>query len=342
MNVFAISTIIAAGISSLILTGLVRRYAAYRNMLDVPNARSAHVVPTPRGGGLGIVVTFSAALVLLALGRLLDVKMVALLLASGGAVAAAGFLDDRYSLSARVRFAVHLIAAGIFVALIGNVPDSWLLEFGFRYQWFGALCILLALIWSTNLFNFMDGIDGIAGSEAAFVAGAGAWINYSQDGDPGISAAMLCLCAASLGFLPWNWPAARIFMGDVGSGFLGLMLPMLGLAASERGAIPLQVWIILGGSFLVDATVTLSRRAIRGDRWFEAHRLHAYQRLARRWRSHLAVTVLFSAINLFWLLPWAWYAAKTPARATLCVGAALTPMLFFVLLAGAGNRESDN
>jgi Fuc2NAc and GlcNAc transferase len=332
---------VGTGVSSIVLTGLVRRYATRRNMLDVPNARSSHALPTPRGGGLGIAVTFAAALVSLALGRLLDVKSVIVLLMSGGIVAAAGFLDDRHSLPARARFGAHVAAAGLFVMWIDHFSASWLAEIGLGYQWFGALCILLALTWSTNLFNFMDGIDGIAGSEAAFVTGAAAWIN-SHQGDPGITAALLCLCAASVGFLVWNWPPARIFMGDVGSGFLGLMVPMLELVASERAPIPLQVWIILGGLFLLDATVTLLRRVIRGDRWFEAHRLHAYQRLARRWKSHLLVTVLFCSINIFWLLPWAWYAEKAPAFATMSLVAALTPVLLFVLIAGAGKPEHAN
>jgi Fuc2NAc and GlcNAc transferase len=128
-------------------------------------------------------------------------------------------------------------------------------------------------------------------------------------------------------------------MGDVGSGFLGLMVPMLELVASERAPIPLQVWIILGGLFLLDATVTLLRRTLRGDRWFEAHRLHAYQRLARRWKSHQLVTILFSAVNLFWLLPWAWYAEQVPSHATMSLVAALSPVLLLVLAAGAGQRE---
>ena len=120
---------------------------------------------------------------------------------------------------------------------------------------------------------------------------------------------------------------------------LGLMLPMLGFAASQRAAIPVQVWLILGGVFLVDATATLFRRVLRGDRWFEAHRLHAYQHLARRWSSHLRVTVLVSAVNLLWLLPWAFYAARAPKLASICVGAALMPLLILALMAGAGRPE---
>jgi Fuc2NAc and GlcNAc transferase len=160
-----------------------------------------------------------------------------------------------------------------------------------------------------------------------------------QQGDPGLTAAMICLSGASWGFLAWNWPPARIFMGDVGSGYLGLMLPMLGFAASQRAAIPLQVWLILGGVFLVDATATLFRRVLRGDRWFEAHRLHAYQHSARRCKGHLPVTVIVIALNLLWLLPWAVIAVRVPKLASMCVGAALMPLLIIALVAGAGRPE---
>ncbi len=327
------------GIASWVLTGAVRRFAIHRRMLDIPNARSSHASPTPRGGGLAIVLSFSVALLLLVLYHELDFRTAAVLFVCGAVVGAAGYLDDRRSLPAPVRFAAHALVAGFFVAMMGHVPDGSLIDFGPAQRWIGAAIVVMALIWSTNLFNFMDGIDGIAGSEAVFVAGAGAWISSLHHGDPGLTAAMLCLSGAVLGFLAWNWPPARIFMGDVGSGFLGLMLPMLGFAASQRAAIPLEVWLILGGVFLVDATATLFRRILRGDRWFEAHRLHAYQHSARRWKGHLPVTLLLSAVNLLWLLPWAFYAARAPTYASACLAAALTPLFILVLAAGAGRPE---
>jgi Fuc2NAc and GlcNAc transferase len=329
---------IATGMVSIAMTGLVRRYAIRRNMLDIPNARSSHSLPTPRGGGLGIVAAYAAALLCLGVAGLLRVDAVLVLGACGGIVAISGFLDDRHSLPAKARFAAHLAAAGIYVAWSWHVSAPWLVQAGFGLAGLGALFAVLGLAWSTNLFNFMDGIDGIAASEAVFVSGAGAWISW-QHGDPGVTAALGCLGAASGGFLLWNWPPARIFMGDVGSGFLGLMIPAVELLAAGRGPIPLQVWLILGGLFLADATATLVRRIVRGDRWFEAHRLHAYQHLARRWSSHRRVTVTYACINVCWLLPWAWYAATTPARAGVSLLAALTPVVVLMLAAGAGRLE---
>ena len=322
------------------LTGFVRRHALRNAILDIPNARSSHAVPTPRGGGLAIVVAFLGAVALLAAAGWLQVNTAFVLIAGGGGVAAAGYMDDRKALPASVRFCVHIIAATLAVVVVGGITQQTLNNMGLQGVWAGSLLALMALTWSTNLFNFMDGIDGIAGSESVFVGGAGALLNWRYDGDVDLTAAMLALAAATLGFLIWNWPPARIFMGDVGSGFLGFTLAVLGLSASRHGGIPVEVWAILSGVFLVDATVTLLTRIVRGDRWFEAHRTHAYQNLASRWQAHLPVTALIIAVNVFWLLPWAWIAATHPARAMLSVVAALAPLAVMVLLAGAGRNRT--
>jgi Fuc2NAc and GlcNAc transferase len=320
-------------------TGLMRRYAVQRNLLDVPNVRSSHSFPTPRGGGAAIVAAFLGALLAIGLSKHLGSSLLAALFAGGAAVAVVGFLDDRRAVRPSVRFAVHAAAAVLAVCLLGGIPESELAQWGLHGLWLGWIGAVLAVVWATNLFNFMDGIDGIAASEAAFMAGAGAWINWLHGGDAGLTVAMLCLAGASLGFLRWNWPPARIFMGDVGSGFLGFALAILGLAASRTGVVPIEVWAILGGVFMVDATVTLIRRAGRGDRWFEAHRLHAYQHLARRWHSHLAVTLVVIAIDVIWLLPWALAAASFPAHAPMFLAAALIPLAVVFLACGAGAKE---
>ncbi len=320
-------------------TGLARRHALRHAILDIPNVRSSHAAPTPRGGGLAIVAAFVCALGSLMSGAVLQFNIAWVLIVGGGAIALTGYLDDRRTLPSSVRFCVHVIAATIAVIVVGGITEPTLQRWGLQGHWAGSLLGLLALTWFTNLFNFMDGIDGIAGSEAVFVGGAGALLNWRFGGDAGLTAAMLMLAAAALGFLIWNWPPARIFMGDVGSGFLGFTLGVLGLAASRHSAVPLESWAILGGVFSVDATVTLLRRVLRGDRWFEAHRLHAYQILASRWQAHLPVTALVIAVNACWLLPWAWAAAAYPARAPSCAAAALTPLIAAVLLLGAGRRR---
>jgi Fuc2NAc and GlcNAc transferase len=332
--------VVAAFAVAVVTTGLMRRYALQRNLIDVPNRRSSHASPTPRGGGVAIVIAFFAATLLLAYLGLINAGVLGALLIGGGAMALVGFFDDRWHLRASVRLCVHFAAALCVVILIGGVPEGALSRWGLHGAWIGGLVAVLVLIWIANLFNFMDGIDGIAGSEAVFVSGCGAFLNWSNGGGIGLTAAMLCLAAASLGFLRWNWPPARIFMGDVGSGFLGFILGVLGLAANQGGAIPIEVWGILGGLFLVDATITLLRRVIRGEQWFEAHRLHAYQRLARRWNGHLPVTLSVSVINLAWLFPWAWFATRNPSYARYFLVAALVPIIALVILIGAGRREN--
>lgn len=340
MTASIILAVFMAFVIALVGTGLMRRYALRRNLVDVPNVRSSHAAPTPRGGGVAIVMAFFGSLTLLAYLGLIDARVLSALIIGGGAMALIGFIDDRWQLRASARFSVHLAAALCVVILFGSIPESALARWGLHGVWIGGLVAVLVLVWTANLFNFMDGIDGIAGSEAAFVGGAGGLLNWCQGGATGLTAAMLCLAAASLGFLRWNWPPARIFMGDVGSGFLGFTLAALGLAANRLGSIPIEAWGILGGFFLVDATITLLRRMVRGDQWFEAHRTHAYQWLARRWMAHLPVTLLVSAINLAWLFPWAWLAARTPVYAKYYLIVALVPLAVLVILTGAGRKEN--
>ncbi len=325
-------------IMPLAATGLVRAYALRTGMLDRPSARSSHSLPTPRGGGVAIVAAFFLALAALYIFGVLDARLLLLLMGGGGAVAFIGFWDDRRPLPARVRFIVHMSAAAFAVALFGDALPS-LAAMGAAGAWITRLIGLLVITWAINLFNFMDGIDGIAAGEAVFVAGAGSVLTMAYGGDAAVSAAMACLATASCGFLLWNWPPARIFMGDAGSGFSGFTLAALGWAASSRGPIPIEVWGILAGVFLVDATVTLIRRLVRGDRWFEAHRTHAYQRLARRFGSHLPVTAAVVVINVCWLLPWAWFAASHPQCAVAACCAALVPLTGIAIISGAGKAE---
>jgi Fuc2NAc and GlcNAc transferase len=339
MTSSVIMVVLTAFIVALIATGLMRRYALQRNLIDVPNARSSHALPTPRGGGIAIVVAFFSSLLVIAYIGLIDFRVLSALLIGGGAMALVGFLDDRRHLRASVRFCVHLAAAIWVVILLGGVSETALAHWGLYGVWTGRLFVILTLVWTTNLFNFMDGLDGIACSEAIFISCAGAWLNWREGGPPGLTAAMACLSATCLGFLRWNWPPARIFMGDVGSGFLGFSLAVLGLAASQKGMLPIEIWAILGGVFLVDATVTVVRRLARGDRWFEAHRTHAYQNLARRLKAHLPVTILVMMVNIFWLLPLAILAANIPAYARWFLAVALSPLVVLVVAFGAGADE---
>jgi Fuc2NAc and GlcNAc transferase len=317
-------------------TWCVRGVAVRRGLMDHPSKRSSHTIPTPRGGGLAIVVAHFIALIALRILGYITIRELAALIASGGAVAWVGFLDDRRSVPATVRFMVHLGAAIIVVAMIGGVPISGITGGDAGASWIGQLVAIVGITWVINLFNFMDGIDGIAGAEAVFFSLAAAAMIFVSSKNVGLVGSFGALGMASLGFLVWNWPPARIFLGDVGSGFLGFMLAALALLVSQRNIVTVQTWPILGGVFLVDASVTLIRRIVRGDKWYEAHRTHAYQRLARAWGGHSAVTLFVCAVNICWLLPWAWFASAHPPVATLCMAIALLPLVVGAIWAGAG------
>src|SRR5438552_3777123 len=263
------------------LTGQFRRYALARGLIDVPNARSSHAVATPRVGGLAIVLTTLISLPLLAAVGALLWPVVWALLGGGGLVAIVGLVDDHRPIARRWRFLGHLVAAAWVLAWLGGLPPISLLGFVPNLGWFGHAFAALYLVWLLNLTNFMDGIDGIAAVEAITVSLGGAVLYLVAV--PGKSAwfTPLVLASATLGFLVWNWPPAKIFMGDVGSGFLGLMLAALSLQAGWVAPRFFWSWVILLGAFVVDTTVTLISRVVRGDRFYEAHRCHAYQHAAQ-------------------------------------------------------------
>ena len=325
--------------ASAALTLLVRRLAFAHGILDIPNERSSHTNVTPRGGGLAIVATATVAMVWLGLSG--AVPLDELIAMSGGIVVALiGFLDDRFGLRTVVRLAVHVGAASWAVFWLGGLPPLSIGSHVVQLGWTGHVLGVIGLVWTLNLFNFMDGIDGIAASESVFIACGGALLSMTGDSGSDVSAIALVFGAACCGFLVWNWPPAKIFMGDVGSGYIGYVIGVLALAATRISPHFLWVWLILAGTFFVDATVTLIRRLLRGERIYQAHRSHAYQWLARKWSSHQRVTVAVWGVNLMWLLPCAFAAARFAQHAMWIACVALVPVVALAILLGAGRREA--
>lgn len=320
------------------VTGMVRRFALTHGVMDIPNERSSHTTATPRGGGLSIVLACTASLVVFAILGTIQARLLIALVGGGGLVAAIGFLDDRRPMPAALRLVVHTAAAVWAVAWLGGLPAIRVGNLILSSGWLGYVLAVLGIVWTLNLFNFMDGIDGIAASEAVFIGG-GAILLSLHSGATDVPAVTAIFCAAATGFLIWNWPPAKIFMGDVGSGYLGYVIAVLAMAATRDNPVSVWVWLILGGAFFVDATVTLARRWLRGERLHEAHRSHAYQWLARRWQSHRRVTLTFLAVDVFWLLPAAWLAARYPRFAVWSLAGALLPLVILAVAAGAGLRE---
>lgn len=326
--------------ASTILTGAVRGYAVKRSLIDIPNARSSHRTPTPRGGGLGLAAAFLLAMLGLFYSDRVPADLFIALSGSGLLIAGIGYWDDHGHIPAQWRILVHLVAAVWAVTWLGGIGPVPFGSLWLPLGWIGDVMAVFFLVWLLNLFNFMDGIDGIAASEAVFAASsaAGLLLLTTPDQAPAVSWLAL-LAAAALGFLLWNWPPARIFMGDVGSGFLGMMLGLFALYTSTQARLNIWVWLILLGLFIVDATWTLLRRMSAGERWHEAHCSHAYQRLARAWQSHKKVTLAAWSVNLLWLLPLALLAATRPQIGVLCLVVAYMPLLLLAYLLGAGRAE---
>ncbi|MEJ5279414.1 glycosyltransferase family 4 protein [Pseudomonas sp. MYb541] len=288
--------------ASLLLTWVLRRYALSRSLMDIPNGRSSHSVPTPRGGGVAIVLTYLVTLVLVAFAGWVSWSAALPLLGAGALIAIVGFLDDHGHIAARWRLLAHFGAAIWALFWVGGLPTISLVGVELDLGWLGHVLAAFYLVWMLNLYNFMDGIDGIASIEAV-CACAGACLVYWLTGHENLMIAPMLLAVAVLGFLYWNFPPARIFMGDAGSGFLGVVIGILSLQAAWAAPEMLWVWLILLGVFIVDATFTLGRRLLRGDKVYEAHRSHAYQYASRLAGRHLPVTLTVMAINLLWLLP---------------------------------------
>jgi Fuc2NAc and GlcNAc transferase len=311
--------------------------------MDIPNERSSHITPTPRGGGIAFVATSLIGFLLLILNNALNGTELLALCCAGSIVAIAGHLDDRQKISgAAVRLVLHAISAIILVVGVGIPSELAVFDRTVNTGIVGSILGVVYLVWLLNLFNFMDGTDGIAASEAIFVLLAGAFLSYHVLSDADHSAAAVILAASTFGFILYNWSPAKIFMGDVGSGFLGIVIGGLSLIAANQDPELLWVWIILLAVFVCDATVTLIRRLLRKQKPHVAHRSHAYQHLAIRLNSHAMVALLVLAINIAWLFPIAFLVADKQLAGTIGVIIAYVPLLVAALAFGAGKDSATN
>ena len=328
------------GVASWGLTGLLRRYALARSLVDVPNARSSHSTPTPRGGGVSVVLSFLIALPFFFLVDAVPTGLLWALLGAGGWVALVSFLDDHGHIPARWRLLAHFIAAGWVLFWLGGLPPLPVFGFVFDFGWLGHFLAAVYLVWLLNLYNFMDGIDGIAGIEAITVCLGGAVLYLLlPEANVGALAPTLLLVAAVAGFLFWNFPKAKIFMGDAGSGFVGMVLGIFSIQVAWVAPELFWGWVILLGAFVVDATTTLVRRVLRDDRFYEAHRSHAYQYASRKFKGHVPVSLAFGLINTCWLFPIAALVVIGWMDGVIGVLAAYLPLFVLAYRFKAGAKE---
>lgn len=338
MNIVLLSVLTFVGTA--LMTRVVVRNAGTLGLVQAPNHRSSHVLPTPTGGGLGMVVAVSLMGIWLAVTEGLSLYPMLLALP----LAVVGLWDDRGDQPAWLRFGIQVIVITGLVTLLGDlpVPDLPLprdLLGGMMY-----LALVVSGVWWINLFNFMDGIDGIAAVQAASMAAVAAiliaWQNPAAMDQP-LWLFLWCLVAGTLGFLLLNWSPARIFMGDVGSTWLAFSLFAIALLTVQHGWLSYGCWMVLASVFVIDASVTLVVRMWRGERWYQAHRSHAYQRLSRRWpggrqSGHRGVSLLVLAVNAAWLAPLAAAMETLPAYGWLWLGLAWLPLVVVMLYLGAG------
>lgn len=332
--------LLIALIVSVVLTGLLRRYAVAFKLLDIPNARSSHQFPTPRGGGLAIVIVFLTGLAALAAAGLPIAKTVWVFCSAGAWVALVGFWDDHRHVPVHWRLLAHFIAAALGLYGLGGMPPLWVLGYSIAPGWLEQALGLFYLVWLLNLYNFMDGIDGLAAIEAMTVCMGGVVLTLITSESNGQFWALALLGLSVAGFLFWNFPPAGIFMGDVGSGFLGIVLGLFSIQSAWIAPQFFWSWLILLGVFIVDATLTLCRRFWRGEKVYQAHRSHAYQVAARRYRAHKPVLVMIGIINVCWLTPLALGVGLGRIEGVFGLVIAYCPLIMLAIHFNAGAGEA--
>jgi UDP-N-acetylmuramyl pentapeptide phosphotransferase/UDP-N-acetylglucosamine-1-phosphate transferase len=276
--------------------------------MDIPGERHSHTAITPRGGGAGLIL----AVLVVSLAYYLPGKYgqfwPACVLPGVILLSLTGWWDDHTSLSARFRFVVQLIVS---TYLIGCMSEQGWIE-GVQ----GIAVALLALVWMTNLYNFMDGSNGMAGFQGVFSGLILAWL-FSAGGDELSARISLVVAAACAGFLPWNLGRARVFMGDVASGSLGFIFAAVLIYGATTGVFSFTTALLVMLVFLTDSTLTLLLRVMQGEQWYTAHKQHLYQRLIEHGWSHGSVLMLYQAINLVLVMPGIAVAVSFPDSAWL-------------------------
>lgn len=339
-----VAALILLGVLTALLTGWVRRYALRRQLLDHPNERSSHTTPTPRGGGLSLIIGISVGIAWLSIQCIMPSNVSIISLSMVTVIAVISFIDDHKSIAANWRFLVHLLAACIAVGALPILPT---LQFGnltINSGWLLAPIYVIGLVWLLNLYNFMDGIDGIAATEAILVTLTATAYFYWQ-GYYGWLLLCLLVSACNFGFLWWNWAPAKIFMGDIGSASLGFLVGLIALASAAETNVSIWSWLILLAPFIGDSTWTLLTRVITKQRWHQPHRSHAYQRLSDRYndrhKSHTRVCKQLIMFHGLWLVPLSYISILYPTWAIVFCLLAYLPIIIVCRNTKAGQKTIE-
>jgi len=298
---------IIALLSTFLLTYLVKVITIKRSILDIPNDRSSHSIPTPRGGGIAISIIWFIVITFLFAKKEIDSTLFFSLLC-GIPIAVIGVVDDLFKITPKLRLIVQTISAILAIILLGGLQT---IDFGFIK--FSALIIssffaIIGIIWFTNVFNFLDGIDGYLSSEIIFI-GVTSFLFFG-------TTPTVLLAAITTGFLIWNWQPAKIFMGDVGSTLLGFSIGIFAIYYQNIGITSIFIWLMLTSLFWFDATITIYRRWKNREILSEAHRKHAYQRIVQSGLSHQKTVLYEILINLSIVLI-VWLSVKFPSYCLL-------------------------
>jgi len=312
-----------------LLVGFWVKYATNHSLLDIPNKRSLHKVGTPISGGLGIFLTYLLALIFYFFIGSIDSDYFDALFYGIILVSFIGFLDDLYNLNSSIRLFTHFLASILSVYILGGFPSIEIYGEYIQLGLFGDLLAVLFLVWMINLYNFMDGINGIASIEAVSVNLSAGLLFFTVSTIFHNWYLPLILAFSCFGFLLWNFPNAKIFLGDIGSGFLGFVIGLFAIVSSLENFDYFYVWIILLAVFISDATFTLMYRIYKREKFYLAHNNHIYQLLAKDYSSHKVISISIIFINIFWLLPIAYLVISQTIEGIIGIIFAYSPFLLF-------------
>lgn len=293
---------------SIISTAFIRKYSINNNLYDIPNERSSHRVPKPKGGGIPIVGLLIFTIVTLFFYNMINAEITLSMLIGLILVAVAGLIDDYKNLSVSIRVIIYLISALLSLYFIGGLESAFIGEYSYYFGGAGYCIGVLFLVWLTNLYNFMDGIDGFAGVQTICVSIFCCFM-FFMSSQYSLLIIMLCLASSTFGFLYWNWEPAKIFMGDVGSCSIGFFFGLLSIYTQNEEILSIGVWLILLAPFIGDATFTLLMRILSNEEWYRAHNSHAYQKLYRLGLSHHRLSLNLLLLNVLLIWPLAYIAS---------------------------------